>query len=139
LVSRGRLAISVFNAPDADIEAIYRAQYWNAVSADSLYDGLDLVMVDSGWGSGPVTAAEWLQRLLGVEVDGHIGVMTLAAVKARWDSPDLIDALCQRRLTFFQSLNTWRWFGSGWIVRLNGIHAKAMAMNAAARAAVPIA
>src|SRR5579864_9353397 len=56
LVRQGRPNASVFTATDADTQAIYRAQYWDAVHADDLYDGLDLVMVDSGWGSGPVTA-----------------------------------------------------------------------------------
>jgi lysozyme family protein len=133
LASQGRPNASVFNAPDADVEAIYRAQYWNAVRGDDLFDGLDMVMVDSGWGSGPVTAIMWLQRLLDVEVDGHFGALTLAAVQQRWNSADLINALCARRLAFFQSLNTWQYFGVGWGRRLAGVQATALKMNAAAQ------
>jgi len=130
LFNHGRPDAPVKNASDADIQAIYRFQYWDAVRGDDLYDGLDLVMVDSGWGSGPVTAIEWLQRLLGVEVDGHFGALTLAALKPHVNSADFINQLCARRMAFFRSLNTWRYFGAGWATRLNGIQAKALAMNA---------
>lgn len=133
LRSHGRPDAAVRGASDADIQAIYRAQYWDAVRADDLFVGLDLVMVDSGWGSGPVTAIRWLQQLVGVEVDGHFGALTLAAVNEA-SHGDLINKLCARRRAFFQSLNTWRYFGAGWTVRLNGIQDKALQMNAAATA-----
>jgi lysozyme family protein len=132
LTTQGRPDAAVRDASDTDIQAIYRAQYWNAVRADELYDGLDLVMTDTGWGSGPVTAIEMLQRLLGVTMDGQFGAITLAAVKAQWNSTHLINALCSARMSFFQRLTTWRYFGVGWTVRLNGIQAKALEMNAAA-------
>ena len=95
---------------------------------DDLYDGLDLVMVDTGWGSGPVTAVRFLQRQLGVADDGHFGVLTLAALKPHWGSPDLINRLCAVRMSFFRSLPTWRYFGVGWTNRLNRIQVKALEM-----------
>lgn len=130
LAHQGHPNAAVRGASDADIRAIYRAQYWNAVRGDDLYVGLDLVMVDSGWGSGPVTAIMWLQRLLGVDVDGQFGSLTLAALQPHANSAELINELCTRRMAFFQSLNTWRYFGVGWTARLNGIHTKALEMNA---------
>lgn len=140
LIHQGRPNADVRGASDADIQDIYRAQYWDAVRGDDLYAGLDLVMVDSGWGSGPVTAIEWLQRLLGVDVDGQFGNLTLAALKPRWNSTALINELCTIRMSFFQRLTTWKYFGVGWTNRLNGIQAKALMMNAAALTApsVPV-
>lgn len=135
LTSQGRPNVSVFTALDTDIQGIYRVQFWNAVRGDDIYAGLDLVMVDSGWGSGPVTAIEWLQRLIGTGVDGHFGALTLAALQPHTGSAELINELCAHRMEFFQSLPTWRYFGAGWTARLNGIHAKALAMNAAALSA----
>jgi lysozyme family protein len=135
LIHHGRPDAAVRDASDADIQAIYRAQFWDAVRGDDLYAGLDLVMVDFGWGSGPVTAIKYLQRQLGVADDGQFGVMTLAALKPFANSPNLINSLCAARLSFFQRLTTWRYFGTGWTNRLNGIHAKSLAMNAAARSA----
>src|SRR5271163_4065031 len=66
LAHHGRPNAAVRGASDADIQAIYRAQYWDAVRGDDLYAGLDLVMVDTGWGSGPVEAVKFLQRALDV-------------------------------------------------------------------------
>jgi lysozyme family protein len=133
LVHHGRPGAPVKNASDADIQAIYRAQYWDAVRGDDLYDGLDLVMVDTGWGSGPVTAIKMLQRIIGTSADGQFGILTLDALAPYRNSADLINRLCAARMSFFQRLTTWRWFGVGWTNRLNGIHAKALEMNAAAR------
>jgi lysozyme family protein len=118
-------------ASDADIQAIYRAQYWDAVRGDDLFVGLDLMMVDTGWGSGPVTAIKMLQRAVSVTADGQFGIMTLAAVKAKNDQVGLINVIAAARSSFFHRLVTWRWFGAGWTNRLNGVHAKALAMNAA--------
>ena len=132
LKAHGRPDVSVFDAPDADILAIYKANYWDAVRGDDLYDGLDLIVVDGGWGSGPQQAVLWLQRSLGVHDDGEFGPATLAAVQARWNDPALIDAIAERRMAFFKALPAWEWFGGGWTHRRNGVHAKALAMNALA-------
>ena len=134
LLHQGRAGAWVKNASDADIQAIYRAQYWDAVRGDDLYDGLDLVMVDLGWGSGPVTAIKMLQTQLSVPVDGHFGLQTLAALKGLENSGSFINLLCAARMSFFHRLVTWTYFGKGWTARLNGIRSRALEMNAAARA-----
>ena len=88
-------------------------------------------MVDYGWGSGPVTAIRHLQKVAGAHVDGQFGLETLGAVRAfSGFGSTLINRLCDDRTAFFQSLVTWAYFGRGWTVRLNGIRAKALAMNA---------
>ena len=116
----------------ADREAIYRDFYWKAVDGDNLYAGLDLVVVDTGWGSGPAKAIELLQQALGVTADGKLGQRTLDALKVQENSTDLINEVCKRRMAYFKGLSTWRFFGGGWTVRLNGIQGKALVMNAAA-------
>jgi lysozyme family protein len=131
LAHQGRPNAPVRGASNTDIQAIYRELYWNPVRGDDLYVGLDLVMVDYGWGSGPITAIEHMQRLLGVSVDGQFGSETLAAVDAK-SQADFISALCTERLAFFQRLPTWKYFGPGWTNRLATCRAKALAMNAAA-------
>lgn len=133
-VRQGLPVQAVIKATDAEIQAIYREQYWNPVRGDDLFVGLDLVMVDYGWGSGPVTAIRHLQKVLGVAIDGQFGLETLGAI-CPIDGPNramLINKLCDDRTAFFQSLVTWAYFGRGWTVRLNGIRAKALAMNATA-------
>ncbi len=132
LKEHGRPNAPVRYASDADIQAIYREYFWNPVRGDDIYDGLDLVIVDTGWGSGTHTAIRLLQESLGVAADGKFGPGTLAALDAHFGSAQLIDDVCNRRMAFFRSLSTWRYFGRGWTVRLNGIQAKALAMNKAA-------
>ena len=130
-VGQGLAVQPVRQATDAEIQEIYRQQYWNPVRGDDLYAGLDLVMVDYGWGSGPVTAIRHLQKVLGVSIDGQFGLETMGAIRPFFGARGsaLINQLCDDRTAFFQSLSTWVYFGRGWTVRLNGIRAKALAMN----------
>lgn len=138
LKEHGRPDAAVRGASDADIQAIYRDGYWNPVRGDDLPVGLDLVMVDTAWGSGPVQAIKFLQRKINVDIiDGRFGPKTLDALEPYMTgaaSTQLLNEICAERETFFRSLSTWKYFGVGWERRLNGIHEKALAMNAAALA-----
>jgi lysozyme family protein len=105
-----------------DRNAIYRAQYWNAIRGDALPAGIDLVMFDGAVNSGPFQAAKWLQRALGMkDVDGHIGEATLAAVAAHPDHDALIAEILSRRLGMLRNLDTWATFGKGWSARLGNV------------------
>ena len=131
-IGQGSPVQAVIKASDVEIQAIYREQYWNPVRGDDLFAGLDLVMVDYGWGSGPVTAIRHLQKVLGVGIDGQFGLETLGAIRLFVSMRSiLINRLCDDRTAFFRSLATWVYFGRGWTVRLNGIRAKALMMSAA--------
>lgn len=134
LAKQGRPNAPVKDSSAADRQAIYRTGYWNAVRGDELYAGLDLVMTDTAWGSGPVKAVKLLQEILGFagsEVDGKFGPKTMAKLERVPASlhQELIESLCQARMEFFKSLSTWQYFGAGWTNRLNGIRAKALEMN----------
>lgn len=106
---------------------IYEAQYWKAVGADKLPNGLDYAVADYGINSGPARAVKDLQRVLGVSADGVIGVQTLAALKNR-STVRLIEDLCERRLKFVQGLSTYATFGRGWKSRIDGVRTKATAL-----------
>jgi lysozyme family protein len=104
---------------EAELRAIYRKQYWDAVKADSLPSGIDYAVFDGAVNSGPSQAVKWLQRALGtVKVDGVIGEATLAAVEAYPDHDRLIALMLGRRLAFLEALRTWPTFGRGWRARL---------------------
>jgi lysozyme family protein len=106
----------------AELQDIYRLQYWNAVKGDELPPGLDYVLFDGAVNSGPSQSIKWLQRALGnVVVDGQIGEATLAAVAEHGDPVRLIDAVCERRMTYLQALRTWPRFGKGWTKRVDGV------------------
>lgn len=140
LTTHGRHDAPVRGISLADRQAIYRAYFWNEVRGDDLYEGLDLIMADTAWGSGPVEAIKLLQRAVGVEDDGKFGEGTLKAVQEyRATNRDivLINKVCDERMKFFQSLSTWKYFGHGWTTRLNGIEAKAIAMRGIANKLPP--
>ncbi|MFC0282394.1 glycosyl hydrolase 108 family protein [Camelimonas abortus] len=67
------------------MQAIYRQQYWEKIRGDDLPPGVDYVVFDGAVNSGVAQSAKWLQRALGVRVDGIIGNATIAAC---WDVKD---------------------------------------------------
>lgn len=123
-----------------EIEAIYRANYWDVIRGDDLPHGLDLVVFDFAVNSGPSRAARHLQAVLGVGVDGHIGDVTLDAAR-RSDPVKTIGAVCASRLTFMKGLGNWWRFKTGWTNRVAGTKAAALALvstDVAAPAAPPV-
>lgn len=108
----------------AERNAIYRTQYWNAIRGDELPSGVDLAVFDGAVNSGPFQSIKWLQRALGnVDVDGHLGESTLAALTLCNDHDKLIADMESRRLGMLQSLSTWDAFGKGWQSRVVSVKA----------------
>lgn len=110
----------VYDMDPAERDAIYKDQYWRAIRGDELPAGLDYVVFDGAVNSGPARSIKWLQRALNVEADGHIGSITLAAVREQ-DAAELIDEICDIRMAFLKSLRTWGRFGKGWTSRVDGV------------------
>jgi lysozyme family protein len=113
------------NLTDAEIQAIYRQDFWNPVRGDDLPVGVDLSVFDAGVMSGPSRSAKWLQQVVGVKADGAIGPATLAAVKAAAPR-SVIKGHCAKRLGFVQSLAIWNTFGKGWSRRIAAIEATSL-------------
>lgn len=107
--------------PD-EVAAIYRFQYWNPAHCDELPAGLDYVVFDGNVNSGVSRSVKWLQQALGVEQDGQVGAVTLAAIKQR-DTLELIDDICDIRMAFLKRLKHWPRFGRGWTKRVSGVRA----------------
>lgn len=105
----------------AQANEIYVANYWKPIWGDQLPAGLDYAMFDFGINSGVSRAVKTLQGIVGnVAIDGVMGPKTIAAVLA-YDTKDLINRLCDDRISFCKKLNTWPRFGRGWNYRVNGI------------------
>jgi lysozyme family protein len=77
--------------------------------------------------SGTVKAAKALQRALGVKVDGHIGMLTLDALR-RADRGALVRSICRGRLDFLYHLASWTTFGRGWSRRVDAVKQSALTM-----------
>lgn len=107
--------------------ALYKRDYWDKVRGDDLPVGLDYVAYDAAVNSGPSASVKWIQRAVGVEVDGIMGEQTLAAVaRSAFENVDsLIDDACDQRLAFMQSLKTWKTYGKGWAARVKDVRKRA--------------
>ncbi len=111
----------VWTATDAQIQAIYRALYWDKAACDELPAGVDFVVFDGAVNSGVGQSVRWLQRsLVGYPgaVDGAIGDVTLHAVGQDEDNDALIARYCAARLGTLRGLKTWRTYGKGWSARI---------------------
>lgn len=127
--SRGLAPRSVRSLEQAEVEAIYRKLYWDAVRGDDLPSGIDYCVFDFAVNSGPPRAVRYLQRAVGVADDGKIGPMTLAAVKAK-PACETIAAVSAARLAFLGQLPTFSRFGRGWTARCGEVGLKAAEMTA---------
>ncbi len=119
------LPSDVWQAPQDQIIAIYREKYWNFVQGDSLPPGVDLAVFDFRVNSG--RGVHIVQRLVGVEEDGEVGPITLAAINAL-PADQLINEICDARLSYLKGLGTWATFGKGWSNRVRDVRARALAM-----------
>ena len=111
----------------AEATAIYEANYARVVRFDDLPPGLDYAVLDFAINSGPKRAAEFLQKILGVEVDGVTGPKTCATAQTA-NPADTIGRLCDARLTFLKGLGTWKRFGKGWERRVREVREVALEM-----------
>lgn len=126
--SNGQVAKDVKLISAAEVQAIYKEQYWDRIRGNDLPSGIDLACMDYAVNSGPQKAVKDLQRALVLPViDGVIGAMTLQAVNAA-DEAKLINALCDRRLRFMKSLKGWATFGRGWFARVEACRAAGVAL-----------
>jgi lysozyme family protein len=115
---------------------IYREHYWNVMRCDELSAGVDYCLFDYAVNSGTGRAPKVLQRCLGLPAGGRLDDATIRAA-AGTATRSLIDAICDERLRFLQSLRTWPVFGTGWNRRVSEVRAAALAMADKRAAAAP--
>ena len=108
-----------------EVSEIYELQYWSRVQGDDLPSGVDYCVMDYAVNSGPARAIKVLQRAIGVDDDGVVGAITLAAARAQ--SPvRIVNDMCDERMRFLRRLKHWPTFKNGWTrrvaeVRLNSV------------------
>lgn len=127
--------ISACSYPNEDIKGmtearakqIYHADYWNPIHGDELPAGPDLCTFDGAVNSGQSRGVKWLQRAVGVEADGVVGPVTIAAANAA-DEHVTIDRMCDDRLEFLRGLSTWDRYGKGWTRRVEDVRKTAHGM-----------
>jgi len=122
------LPADVWQAPQDQVIAIYRQNYWNVLHCDDLPAGVDYAVFDEGVLQGVGHAVLSLESAVGTTQDGEIGPITIAAA-AQADPKALINRLCDGRLAHLRSLSTWSTFGHGWTNRVTHVRTVALAMT----------
>jgi lysozyme family protein len=121
----------VWHAPQSAITDIYDISYWQPW-CPQFPDGVDYVFFDVSVLSGPGRAARWLQTALGVEVDGHIGVITLTALKSA-KPKDVIVKMSGLRTANYNDLVAdnpkLKKYLKGWLARTNRVQTDALGMT----------
>ena len=117
---------SVYEASDAEVSDIYEHSYW-LPWCPLMPVGVDLCYFDMLVNGGPVEATKLLQRALGVSDDGHIGQVTLAALKNS-NAIKLVSGFSDQRRAFYKSLRIFKYFGKGWLARVATIENIALKM-----------
>ncbi len=100
---------------------IYEKDYWDKCRCDNIPLGLDLCVVDFAVNAGVSRASKVLQEIVGAEPDGIIGSKTLRAIAERTDVLSMITHYHRLRQTYYESLDSFQDFGSGWTRRNNEI------------------
>jgi lysozyme family protein len=116
----------VWTASDAEIADIYEHKYWMPL-CPTMVPGVDLLHFNMCVNGGPGRAAKILQGALGVEVDGAIGPVTLAALAAA-DPTHLVKAYSDHCRSFYRSLAQFPRYGRGWMSRTDTMEQAALTM-----------
>lgn len=108
---------------DEEFTDILKTLYWNVCKADFIESqSVANLIVDWAWNSGAVTAIKHVQRIVGVEDDGIVGKITLAAINSRSPLP-LFGQIREARIDYYHSITNSRPANSkflrGWLNRVN--------------------
>lgn len=120
-----KYGVSAMSYPNEDIKnltldrakEIYKRDYWDACSCDDLPLGVDYIVFDIAINHGVMDGKKFLQKAVGVTVDGVIGPRTIAQVNG-YDREGVIRNLCIIRAMDYAAISTVKTYGNGWYGRL---------------------
>lgn len=113
----------VFRATNAEVEDIYKRQYWDVAKCDDLPSGIDLIVYNASINSGPKRSYKMLQASLNgihnarLAVDGTPGMVTVQAAKNAVDHDAVVIEFGRKYQAFYRSLADWKYYGKGWTAR----------------------
>lgn len=119
-----RFGVSKRAYPNVDIKSltreqakdIYRHDFWERGEMDQYDPAIAFQVFDAAVNHSIETALRLLQRAAGVADDGHIGPVTVAAVKEK-SVPVMLMLYVAERIEYWTKLSTWDSFGKGWARR----------------------
>lgn len=95
---------------------IYRRDFWNRGSMDQYFPSIAFQAFDAAVNHGIESAVRMLQRAAGAADDGHVGPITINAIKSKTET-DMLMLFIAERIEFWTRLSSWPTFGKGWARR----------------------
>lgn len=96
-------------------KAVAKTDYWDPYQCDQFDARIAYQVFDAAYNGGhPV---QWLQQAAGCAVDGSIGAVTIAAVRAA-SVPAICLSFNASRLVYMAGLNNWDANSEGWARRI---------------------
>lgn len=106
-------------------KTIFRRRYWSPLKCSELPPPIAYIVFDAGLLHGIYRSAIWLQKAVGVKMDGQIGPKTLAAVAAA--KPQIvIESITASRMDRAKNHPDYGRFGRGWINRITRVKTRAL-------------
>lgn len=105
--------LDIKNLTIEQAKEIYKRDYWERCKCAFMPDALSIAVLDFAVNSGVKRSIRYLQRTLGVTIDGVIGNQTIAACN-RVPTRQVLEKFIDYRLEFLHGLKDWKHFGNGW-------------------------
>lgn len=99
-----------------EAKEIYQRDFWLRGQMDSFDGAISFQAFDAAVNHGIETSIRLLQRAAGVADDGHIGPITVSAIKSK-SVTDMLMLFIAYRIRYWTKLSTWPTFGKGWANR----------------------
>lgn len=125
------LPSDVWQAPQDQIIAIYKTNYWDFFQSGVMPAGVDYTVFDTRIMSG--AGIRILQSVLDVDQDGEVGPDTLGAIN-NTDPKTLVNQYQDARLEYLKTLSGWSNYGHGWSARVARVRQDALGMVAKGKA-----
>lgn len=129
-----KYGISKRSFPNEDIKQltvdrakyIYKKYYWDKMNLDLIDDdfsALKLQIFDHGINAGKRTAIRMIQRIVGVEVDGILGINTAFAINVYpYSKNKLLNSYIEERFEYYLNITfkrpRFQKYTKGWIIRV---------------------
>jgi lysozyme family protein len=114
--AQGIVSGDLSNATQTQCATILRVMYYNAMRCAVLPPGVNLMMFNDGMVTGVGHAARMLQRILGTNEDGEIGLVT-TTLAGSYGTQALIDAIAAADETYYAALANAPLYLRGWVRR----------------------
>jgi len=125
--NRSGLMKELRNIPEASVRDIYLRRYWDKTRCPDLPNSIAFIHFDAAVNHGPGRSVVMLQKALGVDVDGEIGPLTIAAAQ-EGEQALIVQTYSDIREKFYRSLHHFPRFGRGWLRRLRAAKERSLVL-----------